>query len=157
MNYLASLDSSRDLQLICAKKFVNRFHLVLQISKIPTKKFLRSNSGLNNSSRDTPNCLLIVALRLCEAHLVDERRSSGPAWSCAATSASTRELQLVIPYAAPAPDPRCDLEGEEAARPAGGSSAPHSTRCCFISRHFPVSFSPGPALDRPAPAGRASH
>ena len=30
-----SLDSSRDLQSIHAKSFVNRLHLVLQISKIP--------------------------------------------------------------------------------------------------------------------------
>ena len=33
-NVLASLDSSRDLQPICAKSFVNRLHLLLQISKI---------------------------------------------------------------------------------------------------------------------------
>ena len=39
MNYLASLDSSRDLQFVCAKSFVNRFYLVLQISKIPTQNF----------------------------------------------------------------------------------------------------------------------
>ena len=38
MNYLASLDSSRDLQFVCAKSFVNIFYLVLQISKIPTQK-----------------------------------------------------------------------------------------------------------------------
>ena len=38
MDYLASLDSSRDLQPICAKKFINRLHLVLQISKIPSQK-----------------------------------------------------------------------------------------------------------------------
>ena len=31
MDYLASLDSSRDLQPICAKSFINRLHLVLQI------------------------------------------------------------------------------------------------------------------------------
>ena len=41
MDYLASLDSSRDLQLICAKNFINRLHLVLQINKIPTQKILR--------------------------------------------------------------------------------------------------------------------
>ena len=38
MNLLASLDSSRDLQLICAKKFINRLYLILQISKITLKK-----------------------------------------------------------------------------------------------------------------------
>ena len=40
MDELVSLDSSRDLQLICAKKFVNRLHLVLQINKILTQNFL---------------------------------------------------------------------------------------------------------------------
>ena len=39
MDYVGSLDSSRDLQPICAKSFVNRLHLVLQISKIPLQKF----------------------------------------------------------------------------------------------------------------------
>ena len=32
---MVTLDSSRDLQPIHAKNFVNRLHLVLQISKIP--------------------------------------------------------------------------------------------------------------------------
>ena len=35
---ISSLDSSRDLQPICIKNFVNRLHLVLQISKIPSEK-----------------------------------------------------------------------------------------------------------------------
>jgi len=39
MDYLVSLDSSRDLQSICVKSFVNKFHLVLEISKIPSQKF----------------------------------------------------------------------------------------------------------------------
>ena len=34
MDSVGSLDSSRDLQLIYTKSFVNRLHLVLQISKI---------------------------------------------------------------------------------------------------------------------------
>src|SRR6185436_16922327 len=34
MDYVGSLDSSRDLQPIHAKSFINRLHLVLQISKI---------------------------------------------------------------------------------------------------------------------------
>ena len=38
MDKLASLDSSRYLQPICAKSFVNILHLVLQISKIPSQK-----------------------------------------------------------------------------------------------------------------------
>ena len=38
MDKLASLDSSRDLQSICAKIFVNRLHLVLQIGKILLQK-----------------------------------------------------------------------------------------------------------------------
>jgi hypothetical protein len=37
MDYVGSLDSSRDLQSIHAKNFVNRLHLVLQIGKIPSK------------------------------------------------------------------------------------------------------------------------
>jgi hypothetical protein len=37
MDYVGSLDSSHDLQPIYAKSFVNRLHLVLQISKIPLK------------------------------------------------------------------------------------------------------------------------
>ena len=39
MDYVGSLDSSRDLQSIHAKKIVNRLHLVLQISKIPLQNF----------------------------------------------------------------------------------------------------------------------
>jgi hypothetical protein len=35
MDYVGSLDSSRDLQPIHTKSFINRLHLVLQISKIP--------------------------------------------------------------------------------------------------------------------------
>ena len=35
MDQVGLLESSRDLQLIHAKSFVNRLHLVLQISKIP--------------------------------------------------------------------------------------------------------------------------
>ena len=41
MDSVGSLDSSRDLQPIHAKIFVNRLHLVLQIGKIPTQKILR--------------------------------------------------------------------------------------------------------------------
>ena len=37
MDYVDSLESSRDLQPIHAKNFVNRLHLVLQISKIPSQ------------------------------------------------------------------------------------------------------------------------
>ena len=40
MDYLDSLDSSSDLQPIRAKKIVNRFYLILQISKIPFQKIL---------------------------------------------------------------------------------------------------------------------
>ena len=39
MDYLVSLDSSRDLQSICVKSFVNKFHLVFQISKILSQNF----------------------------------------------------------------------------------------------------------------------
>ena len=35
MDYIGSLESSRDLQPIHEKSFVNRLHLVLQINKIP--------------------------------------------------------------------------------------------------------------------------
>jgi hypothetical protein len=35
MDLVGSLDSSRDLQPIHAKSFINRLHLILQISKIP--------------------------------------------------------------------------------------------------------------------------
>ena len=35
MDYVDSLESSRDLQSIHVKSFVNKLHLVLQISKIP--------------------------------------------------------------------------------------------------------------------------
>jgi len=38
MDQVGSLDSSRDLQPICAKNFINKLHLILQISKIPTQK-----------------------------------------------------------------------------------------------------------------------
>ena len=41
MDWLASLDSSRDLQPICAKNFINKLHLVLQIDKILSQFFLR--------------------------------------------------------------------------------------------------------------------
>ena len=34
MDYVGSLDSSRDLQPIHAKSFINRLHLLRQISKI---------------------------------------------------------------------------------------------------------------------------
>ena len=40
MNYVGSLDSSRDLQPIHVKSFINRLHLVLQISKIPSQNFV---------------------------------------------------------------------------------------------------------------------
>ena len=40
MDQVGSLDSSRDLQSIHAKNFVNRLHLVLQISKIPLQNFV---------------------------------------------------------------------------------------------------------------------
>ena len=40
MDEVGSLDSSRDLQPIRAKKIVNRFYLILQISKISFPKFL---------------------------------------------------------------------------------------------------------------------
>ena len=39
MDQVGSLDSSRDLQPNHAKSFINRFHLVLQISKIPLHFF----------------------------------------------------------------------------------------------------------------------
>ena len=42
MNYVGSLDSPRDLQPIHAKSFINRLHLVLQISKISLQKILHS-------------------------------------------------------------------------------------------------------------------
>ena len=41
-----SLDSSCDLQPICAKNFVNKLYLVLQINKIPSqKKFAFTRQG----------------------------------------------------------------------------------------------------------------
>ena len=40
MDYLDSLDSSSDLQPIRGKKIVNRFYLILQISKIPFQNSL---------------------------------------------------------------------------------------------------------------------
>ena len=54
MKYLASLDSSRDLQHICAKSFVNRFHLVIQISKILLQKNFakRTKHGLSFEGED---------------------------------------------------------------------------------------------------------
>ena len=39
MDWVGSLDSSRNLQPIYVKSFVNRLHLVLQISKIPLQNF----------------------------------------------------------------------------------------------------------------------
>ena len=47
MNWVGSLDSSRDLQPIYAKSSVNRLHLVLQISKILSQNFafLRLRGG----------------------------------------------------------------------------------------------------------------
>jgi hypothetical protein len=39
MDQVGSLNSSRDLQPIHAKNFVNRLHFVLQISKIPSQNF----------------------------------------------------------------------------------------------------------------------
>jgi len=39
MDYIGSLESSRDLQPIHEKSFVNRLHLVLQINKIPSQNF----------------------------------------------------------------------------------------------------------------------
>ena len=52
MDYVGSLDSSRDLQPICAKSFVNILHLVFQISKISTQKFfvLELNRASNRAS-----------------------------------------------------------------------------------------------------------
>ena len=58
MDYVGSLDSSRDLQPIHAKSFVNRFHLILQISKISTIKFYaRTKEGLTPLALDqlSPN------------------------------------------------------------------------------------------------------
>jgi hypothetical protein len=86
----------------------------------------------------------------CEAHLGDERSpAAGPsmAWSCAATSASTRTaISYSICRASPESAMRSGRRCSRPGRPAGRSSALHSPRCCSISRHFPVSFSPGPAL-----------
>ena len=47
IDWVGSLDSSRDLQPIHAKSFVNRLHLVLQISKILLQNvaFLRLRGG----------------------------------------------------------------------------------------------------------------
>ena len=39
MDYIGSLESSRDLQPIHEKSFVNRLHLVLQINKIHSQNF----------------------------------------------------------------------------------------------------------------------
>jgi hypothetical protein len=38
MNYLALLDLSRNLQLICANSFINRLHLVLKLTRFHRKK-----------------------------------------------------------------------------------------------------------------------
>ena len=53
---LASLDSSHDLQHICAKSFVNRLHLLLQISKIPSEIFFATE--LNTASNKNPKFAL---------------------------------------------------------------------------------------------------
>ena len=47
IDWVGSLDSSRDLQPIYAKSFVNRLHLVLQINEIPLQifAFLRLRGG----------------------------------------------------------------------------------------------------------------
>ena len=44
---MGSLDSSRDLQSILAKKIENRFYLILQISKILFQNFLAKSSKHN--------------------------------------------------------------------------------------------------------------
>ena len=46
---------SRDLQPIYAKSFVNRLHLVLQISKIPTKKLRQKRRRNSARSRGPPS------------------------------------------------------------------------------------------------------
>ena len=40
LQIMDSLDSSRDLQPIHAKSFVNKLYLVFQISKIPSQNFV---------------------------------------------------------------------------------------------------------------------
>ena len=49
---LLKTDSSRDLKPICIKSFVNKFYLVLQISKISLqKKFaMELNTALNSAA-----------------------------------------------------------------------------------------------------------
>ena len=44
-SWFASLDSSRDLQHSCSKSFVNKLHLVLQISKILSQKSFALHQG----------------------------------------------------------------------------------------------------------------
>ena len=46
MDFVGSLDSSRDLQPICAKSFINRLHLVLQISKIPSQNLFAKHLNM---------------------------------------------------------------------------------------------------------------
>ena len=50
--HLGCYNSSRDLQLIYTKSFINRLHLILQISKIPSQKILGSNETWPHSSTD---------------------------------------------------------------------------------------------------------
>ena len=62
MNKVGLLDSSRDLQPICAKSFINRLHLVLQINKILTQNFLRVE--LNTALFPLKLCCQITTLQL---------------------------------------------------------------------------------------------
>ena len=68
IDQLGSLDSSRDLQPICAKSFVNIFYLVLQNSKVPFQKFTQKRSKQGRSS----NALQALDASRAFSQIVDE-------------------------------------------------------------------------------------